>query len=163
MMDTFFVILFAGGFIFVSLWLKRKLGEREARLSSGEVVTQLERLTQGTQQQLKGEIDIKEKGIWYRALLDIEIEVEIDGRRHHLPKEFNAYSLAIHNHAGKTVYREKASLRPFILNLQSHQVTKSKGFRREKNNISKYGQAILLEFKTKTPGKYNIHYFFKNL
>jgi hypothetical protein len=160
-MDTVFVLIFACGFIFVLLWLKRKLEEREATLSSGEIVTQLERFTYGTQLQLKGKIDLKEKDIWYRVLLDIETEEEIDGQRYHLPKEFNTYSLAIINDAGKTVYSEKGSLRPFMLNLQARQHTKPTGLRRKKNKIVRTGQVILLEFASKKPGKFYIQYDFQ--
>jgi hypothetical protein len=158
MLDLVFSVLLGGGLILGLFWLKRKLGEREAKLSSGTEIIQLQPTTDGIHTKLEGAIQVKKPGTWHRILMRIDTEERIDGRYHRFPEEYNEYNLVISNEKGKAVYRESGTLRPFILNLRYTHRREPTGPLRERNVISRIGRVILLEFAPSVPGKYHIEY-----
>jgi hypothetical protein len=156
MLDAILISLVGIGIIAGFILLKRKLEDREAKLSSGEEICKLKQNTDGVMKKFVGTIAVKQHNAWYRILMNIDIEQIIEGRRHSLPDKFNNYSIEISNDRGRTIFCDSGSLRPFILNLRASHKKRDSGVWRECNIYSRTGQVILLEFYLHTPGKYQI-------
>lgn len=156
MLDALIILLAGIGLIAGFILLKRKLEDREAKLSSGEEICKLKQTTDGAMQTFVGTIAVKQRPTWYRMLMDFSTEQIIDGRRHSLPEQFNHYSIEISNDKGRTLYSDSGSLRPFILNLRASHKKRASGVWKERNIYSRTGQVILLEFHPHIPGTYQI-------
>lgn len=163
MLDILFPLLLGGGLVAGLIWLKGKLEEREAQLSSGEEIGRLQPYTDGIMKKLEGEIDVKQPDLWYRMLMLIDMEEIIEGRTHSFPEKYNYYSIAISNERGRTVYKESGTLRPFVLNLRHAHRKEPSGVRRERNIFSRMGQVIFLEFAPQAPGRYQIECEFQGV
>jgi hypothetical protein len=156
-------ILLGGTIIALMLWFRRKLREHEDKLTSGEEIARIQAHNDGTTSKLKGTIEVRKPGIWYRVLINIDMEDFIEGRRHALPREYNTYSIAITNQNGKAVYNESNAMRLFVLGLGHAHKKEPSGIMRERHLFSRVGQFILLEFAPRTPGTYGIECQFQSL